>query len=126
MNPRAREIEFLALTMFAALPLYATQAISPVVVAVFHLLMGAVLVRVARGGGPEIVPPAVLSVFAVCYFIFFFIDAFALSRNLIKTQFKIFAWSRLDWYDCCHSGIPFSGHFDRLVSYTKRLCRYVP
>lgn len=83
MNPRAREIEFLALTMFAALPLYATQAISPVVVAVFHLLMGAVLVRVARGGGPEIVPPAVLSVFAVCYFIFFFIDAFALSRNLI-------------------------------------------
>jgi hypothetical protein len=83
MNPRAREIEFLALTMFAALPLYATQAISPVVVAVFHLLMAAILIRVARGGGPEIVPPVVLSVFAIAYFIFFFVDAFALSRNLI-------------------------------------------
>jgi hypothetical protein len=83
MNPRAREIEFLALTMFAALPLYATQAISPAVVAVFHLLMAGILIRVALGGGPEIVPPAVLSIFAIAYFVFFFIDAFALSRNLI-------------------------------------------
>ena len=72
MNPRAREIEFLALTMFAALPLYATQAISPLVVGVFHLLMATILIRVARGGGPEIVPPMVLSVFAIAYFIFFF------------------------------------------------------
>jgi hypothetical protein len=83
MNPRAREIEFLALTMVAALPLYATQAISPIVVGIFHLLMAAILVRVASGGGPEVVPPLVLSVFAIGYFIFFFFDAFALSRNLI-------------------------------------------
>ena len=40
MNPRPREIEMLLLTAFAAVPLYATQAIGIVPLIVFHAAIG--------------------------------------------------------------------------------------
>ena len=46
MTRRAREIETLLLTMFAAVPLYFTSAIGVIPVAVFHVAMAAIVLRV--------------------------------------------------------------------------------
>ena len=62
MTSRAREIETLVTTMFAALPLYFTQAIGKMPLLVFHTAMLLIVLRVAIGKGPAIVPPVVMSV----------------------------------------------------------------
>ena len=46
MNPRPREIEMLLLTAFAAVPLYATQAVGIVPLVVFHAVLVTMVVRV--------------------------------------------------------------------------------
>jgi transglutaminase-like putative cysteine protease len=86
MSRRARELETIALTMLAALPLYATHAISPLVVVVFHAVMLAIGIRVAFGRSPQLVPLPVLNASAVAYFIFFFVDWVAISHNLIAAS----------------------------------------
>jgi protein-glutamine gamma-glutamyltransferase len=86
MSRRARELETIALTMLAALPLYATQAISPAVVAVFHAVMLGIGVRVALGKSPQLVPAMVSSASAVAYFVFYFVDWLAISHNLIAAS----------------------------------------
>ena len=52
MNPRPREIELLFLTAFAAVPLYATEAIGPFPLIAFHAALLAMIVRVAMGRSP--------------------------------------------------------------------------
>ncbi|HEX2061329.1 MAG TPA: transglutaminaseTgpA domain-containing protein, partial [Thermoanaerobaculia bacterium] len=74
MTRRAREVETLLLTMFAAVPLYFTFAIGKTSLFVFHAVMAAIVVRVLAGRGPELIPEKVMKVLAIAYLPFYFID----------------------------------------------------
>lgn len=74
MTPRARELETLFLTMFAAVPLYFTAAIGKVPVLLFHAAMLVIVARVAMGKTPELLPSPVLRWVAAAYLPFYFID----------------------------------------------------
>jgi protein-glutamine gamma-glutamyltransferase len=86
MTRRAREIEMLVLTMFAAAPLYLTQAIGFVPLILFHALMAGVTVRVATGRGPDLVPPVLMRILAFAYIGFYVVDAAVLSRSAIAAS----------------------------------------
>jgi transglutaminase-like putative cysteine protease len=86
MTPKARELETLALTMFAAVPLYFTQAISAPPLIAFHIVMLGIAIRVASGKGPELIPAAVMRAFAVAYMFFYVVDAVGISRNAIAAS----------------------------------------
>jgi transglutaminase-like putative cysteine protease len=86
MSAKRREIELLLLPMLAAVPLYATQTISMPPLLVFHALLAAMVVRVAAGRSPEIIPAGVMRVFAVAYILFYVVDAAAISRNAIAAS----------------------------------------
>jgi hypothetical protein len=86
MSARRREIEMLLLAMIAALPLYATQTIAKPPLLAFHALMTVMLVRVAAGRSPEVIPSAVMRGLAVAYIFFYVIDAAAISRNAIAAS----------------------------------------
>jgi hypothetical protein len=86
MSARRREIELLLLAMIAALPLYVTQTISKPPLLIFHALMAAMLVRVAAGRSPEIIPATVMRGLAVAYIFFYVIDAAVISRNAIAAS----------------------------------------
>jgi protein-glutamine gamma-glutamyltransferase len=86
MSRKAREVETILLTMLAALPLYFTQAVNPLVVGIFHLALAAIAASVLSGRGPELIPRAVQSAAAIAYFVFYAIDAVALSRSLIAAS----------------------------------------
>lgn len=86
MNPRPREIEMLLLTALAAVPLYATQAVGPIPLAIFHAVIAAMIVRVARGKSPEIIPEPVMRVVAMAYVVFYVVDAAAISRSAIAAS----------------------------------------
>src|SRR5712691_12894196 len=83
---RAREIEMLLLTMFAAIPLYFTQTMGPLPLVVFHILMAGIVLRVAAGKGPELIPSAVMRGLGVAYIVFYVIDAAAISRSAIAAS----------------------------------------
>lgn len=74
MTRRAREIETLLLTMFAAVPLYFTSAIGMMPVAVFHLAMAAIVLRVASGKTPELIPAQIMRWLAIAYVPLYFVD----------------------------------------------------
>lgn len=74
MTRRAREIETLLLTMFAAVPLYFTSAIGKLPVAIFHLAMTAIVLRVASGRTPELIPARLMRWLAIAYIPCYFID----------------------------------------------------
>ncbi|HYO76726.1 MAG TPA: transglutaminase domain-containing protein, partial [Thermoanaerobaculia bacterium] len=74
MSRKARELETLLLAMFAALPLYVTNAIGKFPVALFHVAMGAICLRVAMGKGPELLPARVMRWLALAYVPFYFVD----------------------------------------------------
>ncbi len=86
MSARARELELLLLTMFAALPLYGTQTVSLPPLLLFHVLMAAMAARVWFGRSPEIVPALVMRAIAVGYVIFYVVDAALISRNAIAAS----------------------------------------
>jgi transglutaminase-like putative cysteine protease len=86
MSWRAREIESLLLTMFAAVPLYATHAIGLVPLLVFHAAMALIVARIATGRDAEIIPVSVMRGIAVAYVIFYVIDAAVLSRDAIAAS----------------------------------------
>jgi transglutaminase-like putative cysteine protease len=86
MSAKRREIELLALAMLAAVPLYATQTISLPPLLAFHALMTAMIVRVAAGRSPEIVPAPVMRGLAVAYIVFYVVDAAVISRNAIAAS----------------------------------------
>ena len=56
MSARAREIELILLTMFAAIPLYGTAVISVVPLGVFHAVMAVLVVRTFLGRRPDFIP----------------------------------------------------------------------
>ena len=74
MTRRAREIETLLLTMFAAVPLYFTSAIGVIPVAVFHVAMAAIVLRVVSGRTPELIPAPLMRWLAIAYIPCYFID----------------------------------------------------
>lgn len=74
MNRKARELETLLLTVFAAVPLYFTNAVGKLPVLVFQLAMGAIALRVVMGKGPDLVSPRVMRWLAMAYIPFYFVD----------------------------------------------------
>jgi hypothetical protein len=86
VNRRAREVETLALTMLAAVPLYLNYAIGKVPLVAFHVLMGLTLIRVAMGRGPELIPAKVMRALAFAYIPFYVIDAAMISRSAIAAS----------------------------------------
>lgn len=86
MTRRAREIETLLLAMFAALPLYLTQAIGPLPLIVFHAFMGLIVLRVIAKKSPELVPAKFMRVLAILYVPFYVVDAAMISRSAIAAS----------------------------------------
>lgn len=86
MPPRAREIETLLVAMIAALPLYFTQAIGFMPLAVFHAYMALLIVRVAMGKGPSLLPPVVMRVLAAMYVPFYFVDWLMISDSAVAAS----------------------------------------
>jgi protein-glutamine gamma-glutamyltransferase len=86
MTPKAREIETLLLAMFAAVPLYFTQAINPIPVVLFHVFMIAVAVRIALGKGPELLPGKLMRIVAVLYVPFYVIDWLAITHSAVAAS----------------------------------------
>ncbi|HEY0160295.1 MAG TPA: transglutaminase domain-containing protein [Thermoanaerobaculia bacterium] len=74
MSRKARELETLLLTMFAALPLYFTNAIGKAPVLLFHAAMAGVVLRVAMGKGPELLPARLMRWIALAYVPFYIVD----------------------------------------------------
>jgi hypothetical protein len=85
-DTRKFELELLFLAIFAALPLYATQAISAPPLLLFHAVMIAVAVRVASGRSPEIIPANVMRALAIAYVPFYIVDAAVISRSAIAAS----------------------------------------
>jgi len=83
---RRFDLELLFLTMFAAAPLYATQAISAPSIIAFHAVMLAIAVRVAIGKSPEVIPTMVMRGLAIAYVPFYIIDAALISRSAIAAS----------------------------------------
>ena len=86
MSWRAREIESLLLTMFTAVPFYATHTIGIAPLLLFHGVMAAMVIRIATGRSAEIIPAAVMRVLAVGYILFYVFDAVVLSRDAIAAS----------------------------------------
>ena len=86
MTPRRREIETLLLTSFAAVPLYATFAIGIAPLLMFHAVMGGIILRVALGKSPELIPAPIMRVIAVLYVGFYVLDAAFISRSAIAAS----------------------------------------
>jgi transglutaminase-like putative cysteine protease len=86
MTRRAREIETLLLTMFAAVPLYLTDAIGRMPIFVFHIAMAAVIVRVALRKTPELIPARVMRWMAIAYVGFYFVDWRLISGTAIAAS----------------------------------------
>jgi transglutaminase-like putative cysteine protease len=83
---RSRELETLLLAMFAAVPLYFTYAISIVSLVLFHIFMVAIVVRVAMGRSPELIPAPLMRWIAIAYVPFYVIDAAFVSRSAIAAS----------------------------------------
>ena len=83
---RRHQIELLLLTMFAAVPLYGTQAISVGPLLAFHLVMAGIVVRVLSGRSPELIPAGVMRTLGIAYVFFYVIDAAVISRSAISAS----------------------------------------
>ena len=86
MSERRREIEFLLLTIFAAVPLYATQAISFIPLIAFDVVMIGIVLRVLSGRDPELIPLPVMRGLAIAYILFYAVDAAVISRSAISAS----------------------------------------
>ena len=86
MTRKARELEMLLLAMFAAVPLYFTYAISALSLVLFHIFMTLIVLRVALGKTPELVPAGIMRWLAVAYLPLYVVDAVVLSRSAIAAS----------------------------------------
>lgn len=86
MSRKGREVETLLLAMFAALPLYLTQAIGAAPLIVFHAVMAGMVARTIWGKGPELIPAKVMRFLAIAYVPFYAIDAAVISRSAIAAS----------------------------------------
>ncbi|MGH9458649.1 MAG: transglutaminase TgpA family protein [Thermoanaerobaculia bacterium] len=82
---RAPEVEMILLTAVAAVPLYVTNAISPLVVFAFHVILAAAALAI-RSRRSLARMTAVGRFGAIVYLPFFFLDALVLSRSLIEAS----------------------------------------
>jgi transglutaminase-like putative cysteine protease len=76
----------LFVAMFAAVPLYFTNAIGAAPLLLFHGAMLVLALRVAAGKSPELLPPAVMRGLATAYIPFYFIDWLAVSHSAIAAS----------------------------------------
>jgi transglutaminase-like putative cysteine protease len=83
MNRRLLEVETIALTIFAAVPLYAAGAVSIAAIASFHAALSFVALAVLFRKEPPGFLAQVMKVLAIFYFVFFPFDAIAVSRTLV-------------------------------------------
>jgi protein-glutamine gamma-glutamyltransferase len=74
MTSKARELESLLLAMFAAVPLYFTYTIGIAPLVLFHAAMAAIVVRVALGKGPELLPARLMRWLAIAYLPLYIFD----------------------------------------------------
>ncbi len=86
MTRRSRELETLLLAMFAAVPLYFTYAVSALSLVLFHVFMTAVVVRVASGRTPELIPASLMRWLAIAYVPFYVVDAAFVSSSAIAAS----------------------------------------
>ena len=86
MSSKQHELELLLLTMFSAVPLYGTAAISITPLIVFHVVMLLLVLRVATGHDPELIPLPLMRVLAVAYILFYIVDAAVISRSAIAAS----------------------------------------
>ncbi|HEX6160135.1 MAG TPA: transglutaminase domain-containing protein [Thermoanaerobaculia bacterium] len=86
MTRRGREIETLLLAMFAALPLYLTQAIGPLPLIAFHVYLGLIVLRVVAKKSPDLIPANVMRAIAILYVPFYVVDAAMISRSAIAAS----------------------------------------
>src|ERR1700738_4977175 len=86
MTQRMREIELLALAIFAAIPLYGTQTSSAPPLFAFHLTMFAIVARVLTGRSPQLIPSPIMRFLGVAYVFFYAIDAAVISRSAISAS----------------------------------------
>jgi len=86
MSEKAHDVEALLLAMLAAVPLYVTQTVSFVPVALFHAAMLVMTLRVAAGKDPAFVPPLVMRALAIAYVAFYAVDAALISRSAIAAS----------------------------------------
>jgi transglutaminase-like putative cysteine protease len=86
MTRRVREVETLVLAMFAAVPLYLTHAIGIVPLVLFHVVMAGILLRVAVGKSPALIPAVVMRVLAMAYVVFYVVDWRLLSHSAIAAS----------------------------------------
>jgi transglutaminase-like putative cysteine protease len=83
MSGKAGELERLLVTMFAAVPLYFTYSISVDSLVLFHSVMAAIVVSVAMGRGPALIPARLMNWLAVAYLPFYFVDWWRLSGSAL-------------------------------------------
>jgi transglutaminase-like putative cysteine protease len=86
MTRRARELETLLLAMFAAVPLYFTNAIGKTSLLLFHGAMLLILLRVLAGRTPEILPARVMRWLAIAYLPFYFYDWRAITHSAVAAS----------------------------------------
>ncbi|HSP14442.1 MAG TPA: transglutaminaseTgpA domain-containing protein [Thermoanaerobaculia bacterium] len=83
---RGRDIEMLLLPMVATVPLYFTQTLGIAPLIAFHLVMAGIVLRVATGRSPELIPATIMRGLGVAYILFYIIDAAAISRSAIAAS----------------------------------------
>lgn len=83
---RRRELELLLLTAVAAVPLYFTYTVGIVPLVIFHTTLLVMMIRVWRGGRPDMLPERILHAIAIAYVPFYFIDALVISRSAIAAS----------------------------------------
>ncbi len=74
MTRKARELETLLLSVFAAVPLYFTNVVGKMPVLAFQVTMGLIGLRVAMGKGPDLLPARIMRWVAIAYVPFYFVD----------------------------------------------------
>lgn len=72
--------------MYAAVPLYFTNAIAVGSLIAFHAVMAAMTLRVLFGRGPQLVPARIMRWLAIAYVPFYVLDAAVLSRSAIAAS----------------------------------------
>jgi hypothetical protein len=75
VSHKARELELLAVTAFAAVPLYFTGGVGPAPLIAFHAVLALMIARVASGRSAEVIPEQVMRVIAIAYVPLYIFDA---------------------------------------------------
>ncbi|MEO8215877.1 MAG: DUF3488 and transglutaminase-like domain-containing protein, partial [Acidobacteriota bacterium] len=86
MNRVARELESIALAAVAAVPLYLTSAVSVPSVALFHLILTMIAVRIMAGGDVPHYPPRLVKLLGYTYLIILPLDFLIISRDVIRSS----------------------------------------